>query len=77
LWRARRSPAAAFARAKLLFAHGAFIAFLVGFLGFLVIGGEWFAMWQSSAWNGQESAFRLLVTILLVMLFVLQPEEPA
>lgn len=25
-------------------------------VGFLVIAGEWFAMWQSQTWNGQRAA---------------------
>ena len=32
-------------------------------------------MWQSAQWNGQQSAFRFDVSIVLVMIFVLQPEE--
>ena len=75
LWRARRASAADFAAAKLWTAIGGLLGFLVWFVGFLVIAGEWFAMWQSAQWNGQEAAFRFLVTIVLVMLFVLQPEE--
>jgi predicted small integral membrane protein len=31
-------------------------------------------MWQSRSWNGQEPAFRFFVTMLLVCLFVKQPE---
>jgi len=30
-------------------------------LGFIVIGGEWFQMWQSDTWNGVEAAFRNLM----------------
>jgi predicted small integral membrane protein len=30
-------------------------------LGFIVIGGEWFQMWQSQNWNGIEAAFRNVV----------------
>jgi predicted small integral membrane protein len=36
--------------------------------------GEWFAMWQSQVWNGQQPAFRILVSILLVLIFVAQPD---
>jgi len=75
LWRARRASAAEFAAAKLWTAIGGFLGFLVWFVGFLVIAGEWFAMWQSAHWNGQEAAFRFVVSIVLVMIFVLQPEE--
>jgi len=67
LWRARGGSLAEFAAAKLWVALG----------GFLVIGGEWFAMWQSPTWNGQEAAFRFVASILLVVLFVMQPEEKA
>lgn len=28
---------------------------------FITVGGEWFAMWQSSKWNGLEPAFRNFV----------------
>ena len=75
LWRARRASAAEFAAAKLWTAIGGFLGFLVWFVGFLVIAGEWFAMWQSAHWNAQEAAFRFVVMIVLVVVFVLQPEE--
>jgi predicted small integral membrane protein len=75
LWQARRASAPDFAAAKAAVALGAVAAFLVWFVGFLVIGGEWFAMWQSKTWNGQESAFRFVACFLLVTVFVMQPEE--
>jgi predicted small integral membrane protein len=75
LWRARKASAAKFAAAKIPTALGGLLAFLVWFVGFLVIAGEWFAMWQSEHWNGQQSAFRCLASVLLVVLFVMQPEE--
>ncbi len=40
------------------------------FFGFLVVGGEWFQMWQSGTWNGQEGAFRFAVSFALVPIFV-------
>jgi predicted small integral membrane protein len=49
-------------------------AFLVWFLGFAVIGGEWFVMWQSEQWNGQSAAFRFYMTALAVLIFVMQPD---
>ncbi|MEU3778109.1 DUF2165 domain-containing protein [Streptomyces sp. NPDC032472] len=38
-------------------------------LGFLAIGGEWFAMWQSEQWNGLDAAARntLLAAAALVL----------
>ena len=34
------------------------------------VGGEWFGMWMSSPWNGIESAFRVFITILAVLIHV-------
>jgi predicted small integral membrane protein len=31
-------------------------------------------MWQSQVWNGQQPAFRILASILLVLIFVAQPD---
>ncbi len=68
------SPAARFAQAKTWIVVGATLGFLVWFVAFMVIGGEWFQMWQSKTWNGQELAFRFYMTILAVLIFVMQPE---
>ena len=74
LWRGRGDPAR-FVAAKGLVALGAALAFLIWFVGFLVIAGEWFAMWQSANWNGQEGAFRFIACFLLVTVFVMMPEQ--
>ena len=74
LWRARRLPGAEFNRAKAYAIAGALFAFLVWFLGFMVIAGEWFATWESKIWNGQEAAFRFYMTVLAVLIFVNQPD---
>jgi predicted small integral membrane protein len=68
LWRARRAPGAEFDRAKAYAIAGALFAFLVWFFGFMVIAGEWFAMWESKVWNGQEAAFSFYVTVLAVLI---------
>jgi predicted small integral membrane protein len=74
LWRARRAPGAEFDRAKAYAIAGALFAFLVWFFGFMVIAGEWFAMWESKVWNGQEAAFSFYVTVLAVLIFLNQPD---
>ncbi|WP_231405982.1 DUF2165 domain-containing protein [Streptomyces clavuligerus] len=45
------------------------VVLLFGF-GFIVIGGEWFQMWQSSDWNGLEPAGRnvMLAAFTLVVI---------
>ncbi len=73
--RALRKPATAFHRAKGLVVAGATLAFLLWFFGFMVVGGEFFAMWQSKEWNGQEAAFRFYVTMLLVLVFVMMRDD--
>ncbi len=74
LARALRADAAGFARAKRFVFIGAGLGFLLWFTGFMVVGGEYFAMWQSKLWNGQESAFRFYLTLLVVVIFVNQPD---
>jgi predicted small integral membrane protein len=63
-----------FNQAKRFAVIGAASGFLVWFFGFMVVGGEWFSMWQSPLWNGQEAAFRFYMTILAVLIFVSQPD---
>ena len=69
-----RAPATLFNNAKVWAAAGLAAGFGLWFFGFLVIAGEWFAMWQSKIWNGQEAAFRFYMTALAVLLFVNQPD---
>ena len=45
--------------------------------GFLVVAGEYFAMWQSQTWNGQEAAFRIIMVMLGVLIFVTLPDRDA
>ncbi len=74
LFRLRNAPGAAFNRGKALVVAGCLLAFLVWFLGFMVVAGEWFAMWQSKDWNGQDAAFRFYMTVLGVLIFVSLPD---
>jgi predicted small integral membrane protein len=67
-------PAVQFNAAKSAVVFGIGLGFLLWFTGFLVVGGEWFAMWQSKEWNGIPSAFRFDVILLLVLIFVVQPD---
>jgi len=38
------------------------------------VGGEWFLMWQSPNWNGQQAAFRMFTVVGLVLLILLHPD---
>ena len=72
MWRERYAAAEIFHRAKAYAIAGSLLAFLLWFFVFMVIAGEWFAMWQSQTWNAQEPAFRILRTVLAVLIFVNQ-----
>ena len=74
LWRARRSKARIFHEAKRFVYIGAASGLLIWFVGFTAIGGEWYAMWQSQVWNGQQAAFRITALILLTVIFVGQQD---
>ena len=76
-WRmlaALREDSARFNTSKQCALIGAGMGFLLWFGGFLVVGGEWFVMWQSKVWNGQEAAFRFSMTLLGVLVFVNQSD---
>lgn len=72
----RREPAAVFYDAKRRAVIGLGIGMLIWFTGFEVLGGEWFAMWQSHTWNGLESANRIILfeMLVLILLLVKEPE---
>ncbi|MBM3544515.1 MAG: DUF2165 domain-containing protein [Alphaproteobacteria bacterium] len=74
LFQVRHASGAVFNQAKTLFVAGATLAFLLWYLGFMVVAGEWFAMWQSKDWNFQEPSFRIYVTVLAVLIFVALPD---
>jgi predicted small integral membrane protein len=73
--RCLRAGSEEFQRAKRFDYLGAGLGFLLWFFGFMVVAGEWFAMWQSKSWNGQEAAFRFYMAILAVLIFVDQRNE--
>ncbi|MFE0043285.1 DUF2165 domain-containing protein [Streptomyces albireticuli] len=47
-----------FAKARRVSTLGLVMFLLLFGMGFLAIGGEWFAMWQSAKWNGLAAAAR-------------------
>jgi predicted small integral membrane protein len=75
LLRRLRSSAKIFNHAKLWAVAGLTLGFCLWFFGFIVVGGEFFAMWQSQTWNGQEGAFRFVTMILGALIFVSLPDS--
>jgi len=72
-----RAPAERFNCAKIWTVAGLTVGFGLWFFGFLVVAGEYFAMWQSQTWNGQEAAFRIIMVMLGVLIFVTLPDRDA
>lgn len=64
------APKAVFERAKAMTAVGVIFGFGLWFIGFMAIGAEWFAMWQSESWNGQDPAFQFYMTVLAAGIYV-------
>lgn len=77
LLHAVRAPAPIFGRAKMWGIAGLTMGFITWQVGFMTIGGEWFAMWQSAIWNGEQSAFRFYMTVIAVLIYVSLPEPSA
>lgn len=74
LARSVRGAAQAFNQAKRVAIAALASASLMWLVAFLSVGGEWFLMWQSKTWNGQEAAFRMFTVVGIVLLLVAQPD---
>ena len=70
LFQTRNARAHAFNGSKERAISGLVAGFGLFFFGFLVVGGEWFQMWQSRDWNGQPAAFRFYMTLMAGGIFV-------
>ena len=69
-----KEDAREFRQAKMVAITGLTLSPLMWLVAFLSVGGEWFLMWQSKTWNGQEAAFRMFAVVGIVLLLVLQPD---
>jgi predicted small integral membrane protein len=59
-----------FGTAKSISTIGLLMIVVLFFAGFLDIGGEWFSMWRSTAWNGEDTAFRNVVLAILTLILI-------
>jgi predicted small integral membrane protein len=74
LARALHESQAKFQEAKRVTIVALTLGLLMWLVAFLTVGAEWFLMWQSKNWNGQDAAFRMFTVIGIVLLYVVQPE---
>jgi predicted small integral membrane protein len=71
-----RGTIAAFQQAKRISIAAIALGLLMWLVAFLAVGGEWFLMWQSKSWNGQNAAFRMFTVLGIVLLIIAQPDHP-
>ena len=75
LFKHLKSDPITFHAAKNWAVAGLTIGILIWFLGFEVVGGEWFAMWQSTSWNGLNSAERIVSFLVLTLILLHHRDE--
>jgi len=75
MFQSLRKDAPAFHASKNWAVAGIIAGIIIWFLGFEVIGGEWFSMWQSSTWNGLAAAERILSLLFFVLILLHLREE--
>jgi predicted small integral membrane protein len=75
LFKNLKSGAAKFHASKNWAVAGIIMGIIIWFAGFEVIGGEWFAMWQSAVWNGLGAAERIVGFLVLVLLLLHLKED--
>lgn len=74
LVRALKAPAEAFQQAKSVGIAALTLGCLLWFVAFTTVGGEWFLMWQSRTWNGQDAAFRMFASLGIILAYLSLPE---
>ncbi|MBT2394949.1 DUF2165 domain-containing protein [Streptomyces sp. ISL-100] len=62
-----------FGRARRVATLGLLMVLLLFGAGFIAVGGEWFAMWQSDDWNGLDAATRNFLVAGLTLVVVHLP----
>jgi predicted small integral membrane protein len=67
-----RSAGNVFNQAKGFAILGLTVGLCLMLFGFIIVGGEWFSMWQSEKWNGLDAALRVATVSGLAVLFLNQ-----
>ena len=75
LLKALRGTAEAFHAAKRMAIAALTLGLMMWLVAFLSVGAEWFLMWQSKSWNGQDAAFRMFTILGIVLVFLAQPDS--
>ena len=70
-----KSSSTEFNHAKKLLSTGISLGVILWFGVFITVGGEWFLMWQSKTWNGQNTAFFLTICFLLFLIYISRHDD--
>jgi len=54
---------------------GLWIGILLWSFAFITIAGEWFMMWESITWNGEQAALRMFILNGFLMLLLYLPDD--
>lgn len=73
--RAFKKPYEVFTNAKTLGYYSFMLGFLLWFVGFVCLGSEWFAMWQSEIWNGKQTAMDITSVLGIFLIIFMMPVE--
>jgi predicted small integral membrane protein len=71
----RRQKPTHFKRYRNIANLGLFLGFILYFLGFIIIAGEWFCMWQSKEWNAVPTAAIFASMFMFILLFLNQTDS--
>ena len=74
LWQNRHDPKS-FDAVKNIATVGMVAGILLWFTGFVVVGGEWFLMWQSKEWNGLQTSREFALILGVIAIFLNMPER--
>jgi predicted small integral membrane protein len=75
MWNARAKSTEVWRKATSLAAAGLTLSLLQWLIAFIIVGGEWFLMWQSATWNGQTAAARMFIVFALILIFLNQRDD--
>jgi len=70
-----KKSAELFNGAKTIGFYAFMLAIAIWFIGFLCVGSEWFAMWQSSEWNGKQTAMDIVQIVGIFLLVFMVPVQ--
>jgi predicted small integral membrane protein len=62
-----------FNKSKTIGFYAFLLAIAIWFIGFICVGSEWFAMWQSETWNGKQTAMDIVEVLGIFLVIYMLP----